>query len=1288
VRLQGGARLFIGDGDAAEAASGEGAAAAAHSAQLEVRGRARARRQPHATHDAYRFCTPRCALPPPLTRAPTHARQQSKLGRLFCVDLGSAAGTLHNGERLSSTLQVRLREGDTLTVRLAASGDAATYTVKKAAPKTNAGAAAKQQKQAAAAAAAAAAARDSADIAPPPPPRAQRKAEKIATVKVPRAPTPPPEPALASFEAPPRNGAELLLTTPRGPRRSRAANTAAVAAAAATAAAEEAAAARAAATAARAAAAAAEASEASDADAAPGPARGDPLGRRELGRHVVDWLETGAASAASRFVDAHQPGAPGVPDFSVGDAMRAALRVLPRPVAPGAGGAGAAAAAAATSSACARASAHFPTLWDHFQRACKEELRKRSELEIALTGGYGAAGADAAAAAWRGAPAWAALKALARAPAHKAGARRDSAAVRATVAIDAAASAALAARVATFCDAAEAALAHERAAELAAFEAATSGARADDASAMPDETGDASGARLLRGLVLVSTSKSVNGRRMVTLRAARGGALPASSLAAGDAVLLSVPRTAAQIAAASAKAAAAAAAAVAAAAAAAAATEDGEDAAQAQAEATEAAITAASPLAALGAEGRIHALTRTTVTLSLPPRRAGGADPAAGLAGKTLILAAAPDGVTYERQLAALARLRIVPLAPRGAAAPACAAIVAALFPHPSAIPPPPPPLASMPLFVPEGAGPRAAAPSAAMRAAEVVRDLGGAVGELMAIGAPADGSYAASLAALEAASAPLAFRAMDASQRAAAAAALAKDHAVVCVQGPPGTGKTALIAAVVARAVARGERVLCAAPANAAVDNLAERLAAAGLRVVRLGDPARAGAAAAKLSLEAQVAQALGPAMEAELGALRAELRAAAARADAANDTSAASAARSALAKLARSARRTARDAERTVLRAAQVVLATTAGAGDPCLASISDFDLAVVDEAGQSTRPLAWLPLLRARRALLVGDAAQLAPTVLSPAARQGGLARSVLEDAQPLGVALPPPPASAAADAPSAGPPGVLRAALATQYRSHAAIAGWASRESYAGRLGSARSVATRTLADLPGVADTPLTRMPMLLLTTRAPGGALLPGCEELTGGGGTSGGAGTSLINEGEADAVVRHVAALLAAGVPPGGIAVLSPYAAQVELLRGALAALRPAFGGGGAAASSGDADADEDAAATAAAAAGWVEVSSVDAYQGREADAVVISCVRANARGGVGFLADARRMNVAVTRARAHVALVADAATVGANPFLRRLLIHATDAGGGAVCVRDAANGRAPWHAAAPVAA
>ena len=142
--------------------------------------------------------------------------------------------------------------------------------------------------------------------------------------------------------------------------------------------------------------------------------------------------------------------------------------------------------------------------------------------------------------------------------------------------------------------------------------------------------------------------------------------------------------------------------------------------------------------------------------------------------------------------------------------------------------------------------------------------------------------------------------------------------------------------------------------------------------------------------------------------------------------------------------------------------------------------------------------------------------------------------------------------------------------------------------------------------------------------------------------------------QGEADAAAVHVAALLAAGVLPHRVAVLSPYAAQVDLLRARLAA-------------------------TPGCAA--VECASIDAYQGREADAVVISTVRANAGGVVGFLADTRRMNVAVTRAKCHVALIGDPQTVGAHPFLKALLEHAAGATAhGPVSVRDAREGRAPW--------
>lgn len=71
------------------------------------------------------------------------------------------------------------------------------------------------------------------------------------------------------------------------------------------------------------------------------------------------------------------------------------------------------------------------------------------------------------------------------------------------------------------------------------------------------------------------------------------------------------------------------------------------------------------------------------------------------------------------------------------------------------------------------------------------------------------------------------------------------------------------------------------------------------------------------------------------------------------------------------------------------------------------------------------------------------------------------------------------------------------------------------------------------------------------------------------------------------------------------------------------------------------------------------VEISSVDGFQGREKEAIVISMVRSNAQGQVGFLADSRRMNVAVTRARRQCTLVCDSDTVSKDPFLGRLVAY-----------------------------
>ncbi|XP_062220036.1 uncharacterized protein LOC133919612 [Phragmites australis] len=156
---------------------------------------------------------------------------------------------------------------------------------------------------------------------------------------------------------------------------------------------------------------------------------------------------------------------------------------------------------------------------------------------------------------------------------------------------------------------------------------------------------------------------------------------------------------------------------------------------------------------------------------------------------------------------------------------------------------------------------------------------------------------------------------------------------------------------------------------------------------------------------------------------------------------------------------------------------------------------------------------------------------------------------------------------------------------------------------------------------------ITRCPLLLLDTRMPYGALNIGCKEHLDPAGTG-----SFYNEGEADIVTQHVLNLVHCGVSPTAIVVQSPYIAQVQLLRDKL----------------------EEYPGLSA-----VGVSTIDSFQGREVDAVVISMVRSNPLGAVGFLGDSRRINVAITRARKHVTVVCDTSTICHSTFLARLHRH-----------------------------
>ncbi len=187
------------------------------------------------------------------------------------------------------------------------------------------------------------------------------------------------------------------------------------------------------------------------------------------------------------------------------------------------------------------------------------------------------------------------------------------------------------------------------------------------------------------------------------------------------------------------------------------------------------------------------------------------------------------------------------------------------------------------------------------------------------------------------------------------------------------------------------------------------------------------------------------------------------------------------------------------------------------------------------------------------------------------------------------------------------------LTVQYRMHEAIMDFSSQEFYEGTLIADVSVAGHTLDQLPGVASTPLTDQPLMFVDTA--GANLDERIEE----------DGESKYNPGEGKLIVQFVEELLEAGVDREQIAIIAPYAAQSRWLRNR-SVLRE------------------------------IEIDTVDGFQGREKDVVLITLTRSNERGEIGFLSDTRRSNVALTRARRKLIVVGDSATLGVDPFYARL--------------------------------
>ncbi|MBP87691.1 MAG: DNA-binding protein [Planctomycetaceae bacterium] len=432
-----------------------------------------------------------------------------------------------------------------------------------------------------------------------------------------------------------------------------------------------------------------------------------------------------------------------------------------------------------------------------------------------------------------------------------------------------------------------------------------------------------------------------------------------------------------------------------------------------------------------------------------------------------------------------------------------------------------------------------------------------------------------------------------ESQQQAVALASCAEDIAMI--HGPPGTGKTTTVVEVIRQAVSRDEKVMACAPSNMAVDNLFEKLLAAGSSVVRLGHPARVMPELRAHTLDLMVDDHDDMRLARKLTREAYQLFDRAARYTRAKPVPGErQAMREEAKQLLADARRLERQVVQQILDGADVLCATLTGMASELIAQRS-FDLLVIDEACQTTEPACWIPMSRCERVVLAGDHCQLPPTVISREAVKQGFAVSMFER-------LVEQHGKQAAHL------------LSVQYRMNAAIMDFSSQQFYDGSLVADKSVQDHLLSELPDIAETELTTRPVEFIDTAGAGYD-----EELEPD-------GESRRNQGEARLICRKVNELIEAGLSESAIAVIAPYAAQVRLLKEMLKAER-------------------------------LEVDTVDGFQGREKEAVLISLVRSNGEGQIGFLADVRRMNVALTRARRKLLVVGDSATISSHLFYQELL-------------------------------